>query len=151
MNKISEFIDKHFKTFKTIYFKYEGIILYLIFGGLTTLVNFVVYIPLSFLGINELICNTIAWVFAVTFAFFTNRTLVFKSPTNTKKAFFLQMFAFYGSRVFSLIVETAILATFVTWLGFNEYIIKIIAAVFVVILNYILGKLIVFRKKKKTK
>ena len=59
-----------------------------------------------------------------------------------------EIIAFAGGRVLTLLLQEALMAVFFTWLGFNEYIVKIVAAVLVVILNYFISKLLVFRKNK---
>ena len=81
-------------------------------------------------------------------AFFTNRIWVFNSPTNTWREFFRQMTAFFGGRFATFLLETVILLVFVSALGFNELIIKILAQFIVLISNYIISKLIVFKDKK---
>lgn len=52
----------------------------------------------------------------------------------------------FGGRLFTLIVEEAILAVFITWLGFNSMAVKLVAQVVVIVLNYVISKLIVFKK-----
>ncbi|MBQ9464180.1 MAG: GtrA family protein, partial [Lachnospiraceae bacterium] len=78
--------------------------------------------------------------------FITNRVWVFDAQTEGAGAFLGQMAKFYGGRVFTLIVEEAILFVFITKLGFNSVLIKVIAQVVIVILNYLISKLLVFRK-----
>ena len=60
--------------------------------------------------------------------------------------FLKQMASFFGGRLFTLIVEEAILAVFITWLGFNSMAVKLVAQVVVIVLNYVISKLIVFKK-----
>ena len=129
--------------------KYKDIILYLIFGVLTTLVNWLVYFPLAnLLKVNYIAADVIAWVAAVAFAFVTNRTYVFHSERRgTAIAGEAAMFA--AARVFSLLCEIAVMALGIDLLGFNENLVKIAAAVLVVILNYVFSKLIVFKRKEK--
>ena len=136
------------RIFKPFYAKYREGLLYLFFGALATFVDLVIFFVFcSGLHVNELIANVIAWIGAVLFAYFTNRTWVFDASTSDKKESTRQFFSFVGGRLFSLGVEEAILAVFVTWLGFSEFWVKLAAQVVVVILNYIISKLIVFRKK----
>lgn len=129
--------------------KYKEIILYLIFGVLTTAVSIGVFALTEYLGIHELIGNIISWVVAVTFAFFTNRIWVFESKTNSAKSFIKQLLLFYFFRLFTFFVEELLIFVFVTLLGFNSILIKVIAQIIIIILNFILSKLIVFRKKNK--
>lgn len=134
---------------KQLFEKYREIILYIFFGGCTTVVNYVVYFVLiQFLSVDYLISNIVAWIFAVLFAYVTNRGMVFHSETSGVKSRLKELAAFFGSRLFSLAVETVLLFVFVKWLFMNEFIAKIILAVVVVVLNYIASKLFVFRKKK---
>ncbi|NLA77733.1 MAG: GtrA family protein, partial [Clostridiales bacterium] len=62
------------ETIKKLMIKYREILMYLIFGGLTTLVNWATYGVLEkFVGLDMNVCNVIAWVAGVLFAYFTNR------------------------------------------------------------------------------
>lgn len=136
---------------KELLIKNKEIILYLIFGVLTTVVSIVTFWLFCKIGVNELISNIISWVISVTFAFITNKIWVFEAKSNTKSKFFIQMLLFYSSRVVTLLVEEAIIAIFVTWLKMDSLLIKIIAQVIIIVLNYILSKIIVFRKEKTKK
>lgn len=137
------------RIFEPFYKKYKDILLYIFFGGLTTVVSFVSFwICCDFFGIHELISNTISWVASVTFAFFTNRIWVFCAPTNTWGEFFKQAAEFYGGRIFTYIFEQIIILIFVTILSFNELLIKLLANIGVLILNYLISKFFVFKKKE---
>lgn len=157
--------------------KIKEIILYLIFGVLTTLVNLAVFALFNKFT-DPLISNVIAWVFAVIFAYITNKLFVFESKSWKKNVISKEIPAFFGARLFSLGVEEAGLVLMLKILKLNiplqsfstrvfslinrsiinipdkisniftgELIIKIILAVIVVILNYIFSKLIIFKKK----
>ena len=129
---------------KKIFLKYRTQIVYLINGGLTTLVNFVVYIAFRYLfGMHELVANTIAWIAAVIYAFITNKVVVFRDKNNIVKQFIM----FAGLRVVSYGFEQISIWLFVTTLGFNDLIVKAIVAVVVVITNYVFSKFIIFKKK----
>lgn len=128
--------------------KYEEIISYLFFGGLTTLVNYAVYLPCyNWLYLSGALSNVIAWVAAVAFAYLTNKPFVFKSHDWSMKVVLPELTKFVGCRVGSGLLETAIIFVTVDVLGWNGNIIKIITSVLVVILNYVASKLVVFRKK----
>ena len=130
--------------------KYKSIILYIIFGAATTFIDFAIYFSLTrLLGVNEQIAQWIAWFFAVIFAFFTNRKWVFEAGSKTAKNFIWQVLSFFGSRLFSGFINWLMILIFVTIMGISDIIIKCVAAVFIVILNYILSKLIVSRKKEQ--
>ncbi len=136
---------------RKFYFRYENLILYLIFGGLTTVVSFITqFVPAYFLGTGAaatVFCTTFSWICAVTFAFFTNKKYVFKSETHSKRAFWIEFFSFYGARLVSYFLELAIMLVFATWLGFNYYIVKICAQIFIVLSNYLFSKLFIFKKR----
>jgi len=138
------------RIFKPFYCKHKDIVLYLFFGGLTTIVSLVSFaIPIYVFGINEMIANTISWILAVAFAFFTNRIYVFNSPTKKVSHFLFQLFSFYGGRLFSFGVEMLIIYIFITKLSYNDMLIKILASFIVLAMNYIISKWIVFRKKNQ--
>ncbi len=149
-------IDKLFEKFfslplicilKPFWIKKREIVLYIFFGGLTTLVSFFSYALFFYVfHINEILTNVISWIFAVLFAFFTNRIWVFDGCSKDKNAFAKQLISFFTGRIFSLLVETLIIFIFVTKMEFNAMIIKIIASIFVLIINYIISKLFVFTK-----
>ena len=135
-----------FRIFQPFYKKYKEMLLYLFFGGLSFLVSIFTYASFNIgLGMNELIANVLSWIITVTFAFLTNRTWVFQAPTNGVGEFTKQMFAFYSGRIITLVIEEVILLIFITWLGFNSILIKVIAQVVVIVLNYIISKLLIFK------
>ncbi len=128
----------------------EGL-LYLLFGGLTTLVSFLsFYILEALLRLDAtFVANPISWLLAVAFAYLTNRTWVFRSRAVGASAVALEVLSFYASRVVSFLFEEGVLLLFVTVLTLPALPVKIVASVLVVILNYVLSKLLVFRKKKE--
>lgn len=128
--------------------KYWDIITYLFFGVLTTLVNYLVYLPCyNSLGLSAVVSNTIAWVVAVAFAFLTNKPFVFKSHDWSGKTVIPELVSFVGCRIGSGVLETVILLIACDILGWNANIWKLLTSVLVVIMNYIASKLLVFRKK----
>ena len=133
---------------KALCIKYKEVLLYLIFGGLTTVVSLASFWLCTYpLGINVLISNVISWICAVTFAYFTNAKWVFEAKPATHAEVFRQFVSFYAGRLATLGVEELIFLVFVTLLHGNEMIVKIIAQVVVVVLNYVVSKLFVFQKK----
>lgn len=128
--------------------KYWDILSYLIFGVLTTVVNYAVYLPIyNLLGLSAAVSNVIAWVAAVAFAFLTNKPFVFKSHDWSAKTVIPELTKFVSCRIASGAMETLILLLTVDMLGWNGNIWKLITQVLVVILNYVTSKLVVFRKK----
>ena len=91
------------------------------------------------------IANVISWISACTFAYFTNRKWVFE---NKEKANIKEASKFYLSRVSTLLIDMALMFIFVTKLGVNDKIMKLVVQVVVTILNYVFSKFIVFREKK---
>ena len=137
--------------------KHKSVILYIIFGGLTTVVDWSVSFLLYYLWGDAIDAtpillhgaNVIAWVAAVAFAYVTNRIWVFESKRRGFVPIVCEIAAFAGGRVLTLILQEVIMAVFCTWLGLNEYLFKLVAAVLVVILNYFISKLLVFRKTRR--
>ena len=128
--------------------KYWDVLSYLFFGGLTTIVNFVVYFPCyHWLGISAAVSNVIAWVVAVAFAYLTNKPFVFKSHDWSLQTVGPELVKFVGCRIGSGVMETAIIFVVVDQLGGNGILWKVVTSVLVVILNYVASKLLVFKKK----
>ena len=128
--------------------KYRDIVSYLFFGVLTTAVNYIVYLPCyNWLHLSAAVSNVIAWVFAVAFAYLTNKPFVFKSNDWSAKTVVPELTKFVGSRVLSGAMETVIIFVAVDLLAWNGNIMKLIVSVVVVILNYVASKLLVFRKR----
>ena len=135
-----------------IYKKYEELINYLIIGILTTVVSLATYylLTLTVLDANNKvylqIANIISWLASVTFAYFTNRKYVFKvkNKSNIKECL-----NFYISRISTLLIDMIIMYIFVSRLKFDNKIVKLIAQVVIIILNYILSKFIVFKSSKE--
>ena len=135
--KIRELVQKHW-----------DILSYLFFGGLTTVVNYLVYFPLyNWLQFSATVSNAVAWVFAVAFAYLTNKPFVFKSYDWSAKTVVPELTKFVGCRIGSGVVETVLLLLCVDWLNWNGNLMKILTSILVVIVNYVASKLIVFRKK----
>ena len=132
---------------KTLLKKYRELIVYLVFGVLTTVVNYIVYLPCyNLMGINASVSNMIAWVAAVAFAFLTNKPFVFQSYDWSAGVVIPELTKFMGTRIGSGALETLILFLSVDLSGMNGNVWKLLTSVLVVILNYIGSKLLVFRK-----
>ena len=150
------------KKIKTLFIKYKEIITYIIFGILTTLVNFFAFwIFTKIFGENlYLVNNAIAWVVGVVFAYVTNKLFVFESKSWDLKLIAKEIAGFLGARIFSFLVEEGGMFLFISVLGLGEksltflgititgqFIVKILLAVIVVVLNYVFSKFFVFRKQ----
>lgn len=128
--------------------KYKSVILYLVFGVLTTIVNIVAYFLLDFNRLFNTVINTsIAWGVAVIFAYVTNKKWVFESKVEGFKDNFKEMMSFFGCRIATGLMDVGIMFVFVDILCYDDMIIKIASNVLVVILNYVGSKLLVFRNK----
>ena len=124
-------------------------ITYIIFGVLTTAVNYVTYYLLyKFTALDAIIYNTIAWAVSVVFAFITNKLFVFESKSWKIQTVLLEFFPFVVARILSLLLEEAFLLLTVNVMGIHELIAKIIISVVVVIVNYFASKFLIFRNKK---
>ncbi len=123
------------------------IIRYVIVGVATTAVSIGVYWLCNRIftfRYGYAVSNAVSWIAAVTFPFFANRKIVFRSDGDVKK----EIVVFFLSRLFSLGVEYLVLFVSVEALHVDETLSKIIAQFIVFVLNFILGKFLVFRKKK---
>lgn len=133
---------------KELFQKYRELILYLVFGVLTTAVNYVAYLICAPFFERTIAPTLIAWVLSVLFAYFTNRRWVFQSKAQGRRAVLTEMGSFFGARVLSGVLDVAIMWVFVDKLGFWDKLIKLLSNVFVVIFNYVASKLWIFRSKE---
>ena len=115
---------------------------YLLTGGATTLVNYVVYLTLLHFKIGYLAANTIAWAFAVAFAYVTNRTFVFHSENQIGK----ELASFVSMRFLTLLMENMLLALMIQYLKFHPALSKIAVSFATVIANYAICKCQIFRR-----
>lgn len=128
--------------------KHYDILAYLFFGVLTTVVNYVIYLPCyNLLQLSAAVSNAIAWVAAVAFAYVTNKPFVFRSHDWSAKTVVPELTKFVGSRVASGALETAIIFVTVDLMLWNGNVMKLVTSVLVVIFNYVASKLLVFNKR----
>lgn len=133
---------------KNILLKYKSIILYLVFGVLTTVINIASYaVCYNFLKLPNVLSNIIAWVLSVGFAFITNKLWVFDSKSLALKTFFAELWKFTAARLATGLLDLAIMYFAVDLMHGNGLVFKIISNVIVIVLNYVLSKLVVFDKK----
>lgn len=131
-------------TWAPFYKKHKSVLLYLLFGALTTLVSIGTFQLFLFFA-DAMIANLPSWIAAVSFAYITNRTWVFTSKAKGAGVF-REICAFFGGRVFTLLLEEVILYVFITFLFLPPLPVKILAQIIVLILNYVISKLFVFKK-----
>lgn len=127
----------------------KELILYIIFGGLTTVVNIAVFYFLTLLGMEYLLANVIAWIISVVFAFLTNKLYVFNSKSFSFKLFLREAILFFMARGFSLAVDMVGMVILIELIHMDSLIAKIIVNIIVIVLNYILSKFLIFSKKEK--
>ena len=155
VDKIEEFFLKilekiHLKKIADMYRAHKEGMRYLVFGALTTLVNIVAYAILYYIfHIDNAISNAIAWVIGAIFAYVTNKLYVFNSKVNTKKELLREIVSFFGCRLATLAVDEGIMILTVDKFGWNALLMKIIANIIVIILNFVFSKIIIFKKKDK--
>lgn len=147
---------------KNLLVKYRELITYVIFGVLTTVVSLVSFkIFDSLLGEKlYLISNVISWIFAVSFAYVTNKLWVFESKSWKSDVIIKEILGFISARLFSLGVEELGLWLLIDILNIGKIsvdlfsfningnmIAKLIMQVVVIVLNYVFSKLVIFKKK----
>ena len=138
----------NWQKWKSLILQYYDVLTYLIFGVLTTAVNYLVYLPChNWLRLSAGVSNVIAWVVAVAFAFLTNKPFVFKSRDWSAKVLFPELMGFVGCRIGSGFLETLILFVAVDCFHEDGNWVKLIASILVIVLNYFGSKLLVFREK----
>lgn len=132
---------------KELYFKYKEVINYLFFGGCTFLVSIVsFYLFNKVCGFNEHVANVISWILAVSFAYVTNKKYVFESKTVEKKDLLKEIGSFVSARILTLVMEELILLVGVNMLHIDSMVVKVVAQVVVIVANYFLSKLFIFKK-----
>ena len=126
--------------------KYKDVILYLVFGVFTTVVNIVSsWVCAHVFGMSVMASTVIAWALAVFFAYVTNRTMVFHSSATEKGEILKEIGSFFACRLGTGVVDWVIMFVFVNVLHFNDMIVKIAANFIVIVLNYVLSKFVIFK------
>lgn len=140
---------------KKLFLKYREIIMYLIFGVSTTLVNWIVYTLLVSIANTDVTpANAIAWFAAVIFAYITNKLYVFESKSWKVTVLAHEIISFFGARIASGVFEIFLPALLMkigldqAIFGIEGFAAKLVVSVLVIVLNYIFSKLFVFKNKK---
>ena len=122
---------------------------YIIVGVLTTVVNYALFeLMQGVLGIDVTVSNVASISVSILFAYITNKIIVFRRHSDTLGALTFEFLKFVGSRLFTMALEVGIVYLFHNVLGYSARLFKLVALVFVIIVNYILSKVIVFREEK---
>lgn len=152
---------------KNLVVKYREIISYVFWGGMTTLVSWLTYgifvaiihisYDLKFLSLHMsadiLLSNLLSWVCAISFAFVTNKMWVFCSKSWKKSVVWPELYRFVSARIATGIIEIIAVPVLVaiglnaTIFGIEGAMSKIIVSIVVIVLNYILSKIFVFKNK----
>ncbi len=134
-------------TIRDLYSRHKGIIKYVVFGALTTLLNVAIYyLFYNILMLKNTPSVIIAWILSVAFAFVTNKLFVFESKSWQANTATKEALDFVLCRLATGVLEVALMFLLVDILKFNGTLMKLITNVIVIILNYIASKLFIFKK-----
>ncbi len=132
---------------KRLLTRYREQIMYIVFGGLTTLVNIVVYYLVNaVMGLATVPSTALAQVLAVLFAYVTNRRYVFCSRTRGAAALLREMGSFFACRAVSFFLDIGIMWLTVDALGWPNMAMKIVSNVIIIVVNYVASKLFIFNR-----
>ncbi|MBO5210046.1 MAG: GtrA family protein [Lachnospiraceae bacterium] len=131
-----------------MYKKHEEGINYLIFGFLAFVLNYVLYFIFeSLLHMNYMLATAFSWVLTVVFAYWTNHTFVFKSKNEGASGLFKEFASFISARIATELLELLLMYLMVDLAGINSYIAKLVGQTIVIITNYVLSKIWIFKEK----
>lgn len=160
VDKVEEFCLKilekiGLKALASWYREHQEGMRYLVFGALTTIVNILTYSLFSALILKNIeneslrvnICEIIAFIVGVIFAYITNKLYVFNSKTKGFKDLAREITSFFGCRVFTEIISILMMNAAV-WLSINDILMKVISNIVVIILNFVFSKILIFKNKK---
>ncbi len=137
-----------------LYKKYQEIIDYLFWGGVAFFLSMALYwLFVDIFGWIDWLANIIDWIICVLFTYFTNRKFVFKSKASMKNEILKEFIEFVSARLFTLLLEEIIIIIGGTLMGYNTglgaMVVKFIGQFIVIVTNYILSKLWIFKKDNK--
>ena len=133
---------------KNLWDKYRDILPYGVFGVLTTIVNIGIYWFFAHpVGGSVMVSTVLAWIASVLFAYLTNRKWVFHSEARTGKEVGKEIVSFFSCRLATGVLDWVCMFVFVDLCGWNDVLIKCVANVLVIVLNYVASKLVIFRHK----
>lgn len=129
-----------------LYKKHEEGINYLIFGFLAFVLNYILYFLFAdAVGMHYMAATGLSWVLTVVFAYWTNRTFVFKSQNKEAGAVWKEFVSFIGARVATEVLELVLMYVMVDLAGINDKIAKFVCQVLVILANYVLSKIWIFK------
>ncbi len=134
-----------------MYKKHEEGINYLIFGFLAFVLNYILYfIFADTIVMHYMAATVLSWVLTVVFAYWTNRTFVFKSQNKGTTSLVREFLSFIGARVATEVLEIVLMYVMVTLLSINDKISKLVCQTIVILANYVLSKIWIFKDTSKT-
>lgn len=136
------------KSLWALYLKYKEVILYLVFGGLTTLTNIGAYALFArVFHMNLMAANGLALALSILFAYVTNKLFVFESKTDSWGAVLQEFASFMACRLATAVLDMFLMYITVSVAGLYDLLMKVIVNVIVIVLNFVFSKLIIFKKK----
>jgi len=139
LKKIADFYREHLEGMR-----------YLVCGALATVVNVAVYsIFFYVIHLDNAVSNVVAWIAAAIFAYITNKFIVFETDIESKGKLVKEAVSFFACRLFTLAIDEAIMIIAVDNFGMNAFLMKVVANIIVIIVNYILSKVLIFKKVKE--
>ena len=134
---------------KDLILKYKSFILYIFFGGCTTLINIATYALFArVFHAGTIVSNVMAWILAVAFAYVTNKVWVFESDVKDSRGLLREICSFAACRLATGGIDLAIMYVSVDILNWNDLIMKVLSNALVIVLNFVFSKLVIFKKKK---
>lgn len=134
---------------KRLLCKYQAIVLYVVFGVLTTLVNIgVYYLCYELAGITNVVSTIVSWFAAVSFAFVSNKQLVFGSADWSVSQIVAEGLKYLLARVSTGVIEVVMMYVAVDLLLQNGTFMRLLTCIVVIILNFVLSRFFVFRPNK---
>lgn len=134
-------------TLRTLYEKHGHILRYLIIGGLATGINIVsFYLFSNVLHLHYNVSNVLAQIPAIAFAFVGNKWIVFKTSTDGMKGLLQEAFRFVMSRLLTMLFSMVFMRVVVGLLGLVPDLGNLLNNIFMIVLNYVLSRLLVFRR-----
>lgn len=135
------------KSIEQFYQKYRQLLLYLLFGVCTTIINTIAYgVLYETLAINNVLSTIIAWLLAVLFAFITNKIFVFQSENTDATGTIKELVSFFSCRLLTGLLDVAIMVVAVDCMNGNSLFWKLISNVIVTIINYVASRLLIFKQ-----
>ncbi|MDF2907657.1 MAG: putative cell wall teichoic acid glycosylation protein [Herbinix sp.] len=132
---------------KKTFLKYREIILYIFFGGCTTIVNVILYyISTRWFGFGIVVSTLLAWWVSVLFAYITNRILVFRSHNKEVRAILFEFAFFVACRLLTGLLDIFIMYLFVDRLGWYDLMMKFLSNLIVILVNYVASRVFIFKK-----